>query len=76
MSVGDRQLVGVLAFGLGSVGLLLDFTGWYTAAGLLFGVLGVVFALLMPRGRLRRGAFFLNGVTLVAAGIVLVLFFA
>jgi hypothetical protein len=76
MSVADRRVISGLAVGLGSVGLLLDVTGWYTAAGLLFGVLGVAFAFLMPRGRLRRGALILNCITLVVAAIVLVSFFA
>jgi hypothetical protein len=65
-----------LALVLGSVGLVLDFTGWYTVVGGLFGLLGMVFALLALRGRIRRSAFWLNSVALGVAVIVLIVFYA
>jgi hypothetical protein len=76
MTPAERRTCTALALGLGSLGLLLDFTGWYTVAGGLSGILGMVFALLTPRSRIRRNALWLNSVALSVAVIVLTVFYA
>ncbi|SRR6266498_223827 len=63
------------ALGLGSAGLLLDFTGWYTIAGGVLGLIGFTFALFSPRGKLRSAARSLNAVTFVVAVVILAAFF-
>jgi hypothetical protein len=60
-----------LAFGLGGVGLLADFTGWFTFAGAVFGLLGFAFALFCPRGKLRRTVLWLNGATFILGVVIL-----
>ena len=62
-----------LALGFGSLGLLLDFTGWFTFAGALFGLLGFAFALFCPRGKLRRAALWLNAATFIVGVVILAL---
>jgi hypothetical protein len=73
ISILDRivgQSVLVMAFGFGGLGLLLDFTGWYTIVGAVFALVGFGYAVIGPRGTVRKVALSLNAVALSLATLI------
>ena len=64
------QSVLLMAFGFGVVGLLLDFTGWYTIVGAALALVGCSYAVLSPRGKARKAALSLNGLAVALAALI------
>jgi hypothetical protein len=71
----EMQGLRALAFGLGGLGILLDFTGWYTIVGGIFGLLGCSFVVMTPRSKARAAGFALNALATLVAAVILLLFF-
>jgi hypothetical protein len=75
LSILDRivgQSVLVMAFGSGGLALLLDFTGWYTIVGAVLALVGCGYAVISPRGRVRKVALSLNAVAFALAALIYV----
>jgi hypothetical protein len=66
------QSVRVMAFGIGGLALLLDFTGWYTIAGAVLALVGGGYAAMSPRGRVRKAALSLNAVAFALSALIYV----